>query len=420
VKGDNVASESNTNFESSRRVRINYCSISELLTLPGIGHKRAQNIVAHRKSNGPFLTVEDLESVSSLTPAVVDSILSRLEWSFNGYYIPEPESILGDARSICGVEKQTIDLIVTSPPYWKKRDYGHPNQLGQEETPSEYVEALVSTVNSWIPFLRPHASVFLNVGDTYRDSALVGIPDLLAIALRDSGWLIVNRIVWAKDNGTPEPLDYRLASRHEVIFQLARGRGYFSDVNSLARYLGKSANPGDVWQIPTSRSSSSHLAPYPDELVGRIVEFACPQHVCTQCGRAYALQYEATTEVDMTRPQARRALELFQMAGLTEEHAKAIRAVGISDSGKAKRIQSGSENNARRVKELALEAKSALGGYFREFTFASRMQAGWRICGCHAATMPGMVLDPFMGSGTTLRVAHQLGRLAVGVDLVLP
>ena len=69
---------------------------------------------------------------------------------------------------------------------------------------------------------------------------------------------------------------------------------------------------------------------------------------------------------------------------------------------------------------LAQEAKHALGGYFREFTFAPKVQAGWEACGCDAPSQPGTVLDPFMGSGTTLMVAQGLGRNAVGVDLSPP
>jgi competence ComEA-like helix-hairpin-helix protein len=408
------------NKEALNSIRLNYCSSKDLIQLKGIGRKRAENIIQYRRKHGPFLTIEDLEHVPGLTPRVVETIIDQLDWSFNGHYVDPPKVLKADARHLHSISPGSVDLIVTSPPYWQKRDYQHPQQIGQEETPEEYIDVLVATIDSWIPLLRSHASVFINIGDTYRDGELVGIPDLLSITLRKHEWLIVNKIIWAKSNGVPEPLPYRLASRHEVIFQIVRNRNYFSDVNSLAQYLNQSSNPGDVWRIPQARNTSNHLAPFPEELVRRIIEFACPEHVCSECGKPYMRNLHPTTDLDRTRPQARRAMELFEQAGLTNAHLEAIRAVGISDAGKGQRIQTGTDGNAERTQELAQEAKEVLGGYFREFTFAPKRRADWTICPCRAPTLPGTVLDPCMGSGTSVRVAYQLGRNAIGADLVPP
>ena len=95
----------------------------------------------------------------------------------------EPERYEGDARDLSFLPAQSVDLIVTSPPYWRRRDYGHDDQLGQEPTPEEYVEALVEAMDGWARVLKPHGSVFLNLGDTYRDGFLVGCPG----AVRGSG-----------------------------------------------------------------------------------------------------------------------------------------------------------------------------------------------------------------------------------------
>src|SRR5262249_32421352 len=104
---------------------------------------------------------------------------------------------------------------------------------------------------------------------------------------------------------------------------------------------------------------------------------------------------------------------------LTPEHIAAIQATGISDAEKARRVQNSTDKNAESVRRLALEAKTILGGYFREFTFAKRRSCGWTDCGCGVPFMPGVVLDPFMGTGTTLDVAKAMGRSAIGVDLDL-
>lgn len=402
------------------RVRLNYCSLSDLMALEGVGSKRARAIIQHREDFGPFLSVEDLESVVGMNVHLVEQLTASFDWSFNGYFLDEPKFICADARTISQIIDTKVDLIVTSPPYWKKRDYGHRAQLGQEATPEEYVLSLCDTIDSWIPLLHRHASVFINMGDTYRDHALVGIPAMVEVELRRRGWHIVNRIIWAKQNGVPEPLPYRLASRHETVFQLARSVEFFSDIYALAEYMGRSANPGDVWHIPNTRNKSDHLAPFPDELVKRIIHFACPEHVCNECTRPLRRNIEPTFQLDITRPQARRAIELFQQAGLSSAHLEAIRAVGISDAGKARRFQTGTNGNAAQTKRLAAEAKQVLGGYFREFTFSKKSQVGWQKCGCPLNTAPGTVLDPFMGSGTTIRIAHQLGRIGIGTDLVLP
>lgn len=308
-----------------------------------------------------------------------------------------------------GIAPQSTDVVITSPPYWKKRDYNHPLQLGQEETVDAYIGALVETINSWIPFLRPHATVFINIGDTYQNHALVGIPERLTISLQQQNWLIVNKIVWAKNNGMPEPLPYRLAGEHETVLQSARNRSYFSDVDALAQHLGQSANPGDVWQIQHSRNTSPHLAPFPEELVKRIVSFACPEHVCDKCGAPFRRNLEPTAELDATRPQARRALELFREAGLSEDRLRAMRAVGISDAGKPRRVQT-AQTGMQDGTGTRRRSQAGLGRiFFSEFTFAKKKQCGWSICSCRTSTSPGTVLDPFMGSRTTLEVALSTG-----------
>ena len=76
-----------------------------------------------------------------------------------------PRFTAGDARDLAHLAASSVDVIVTSPPYWKRRDYGHESQFGQEDTPEDYVAALLTILAGWTRVLKPHSSIFLNLGD---------------------------------------------------------------------------------------------------------------------------------------------------------------------------------------------------------------------------------------------------------------
>ena len=325
--------------------------------------------------------------------------------------------VKADARSLPLVDS-SVDLIVTSPPYWRKRDYGLAGQIVQESTPDEYVEALVNALREWRRALRPTGSVMLNIGDTFFNRRLASIPGLVEAAANRDGWIVRNRIIWAKNGGMPDPAKNRLTSRHEYILHLAVTLDYYYDLFGYANRFGNGANPGDVWHVSPGRKIEGHLAPYPDELVERAIYLACPLAVCSRCGTPRRRILRRTASLDGNRPQARRAMEIAKAGRLTADHIAAIQATGVSDAGKALRIQNGTGRNSARVKALADEAKQVLGGYFREFTFAKRRTVGWSTCECNAPFCPGVVLDPFIGTGTTLRVALTLGRSAIGADII--
>lgn len=322
----------------------------------------------------------------------------------------------GDARRT-GLPTDSVDLIVTSPPYWNKRDYGHPNQIGLEPTPDAYVASIMECLSEWKRVLRPHGSVFLNVGDTYFNKSLLGIPGQIEWQAAKGDWLIRNRIIWAKESGMPDPVKNRLANRHEYVIHLTYKPNYYYDLAGYSEQFGNGANPGDVWTINPERNMGAHLAPYPRDLVRRAIALAAPKQVCSLCGVPRKRVIERTAELDASRPQARRAMELAEQHQLTPEHIRAIQAFGVSDVGKATKFQNGTGRNTAEVQRLAAEAKEALGGYFREFTFAKKRTVGWTDCG-HKSPARGVVFDPFAGTGTTLKTATDEGRDAIGVDLV--
>lgn len=241
---------------------------------------------------------------------------------------------------------------------------------------------------------------FLNIGDTFHNRSLAGIPGRVEAAAGDAGWIIRNRIIWTKAGGMPEPARNRLANRHEYIIHMTATGGYYYDLFGYSAVMGNGANPGDVWHFNPERNMGEHLAPFPQEIVRRAILLACPEAVCNRCGTPRQRIVQRTTKLDMSRPQARRAMELADQAGLTEAHILAIQATGVSDAGKALRTQNGTGRNSAEVKKLAAEAKKALGGYFREFTFAKRQATGWTTCRHRSGFAPGVVLDPFMGTGS--------------------
>lgn len=229
---------------------------------------------------------------------------------------PRTHIVVGDARST-GLEDNSVDLVVTSPPYWQKRDYGHPDQIGQEATPDAFVSSMMDCLLEWKRVLRPTGSIFLNVGDTYFKRSLVGIPGRIEAAAVDSGWAIRNRIIWAKTGGMPEPAKNRLAVRHEYIIHLTSRPNYYYDLTGYQDHLGVTANPGDVWAIEPERDMSAHLAPFPQEIVRRAIALACPAQVCAVCGLPRRRVEERTDQLDESRPQAKRAMELARLHGLT-------------------------------------------------------------------------------------------------------
>jgi len=126
---------------------------------------------------------------------------------------------------------------------------------------------------------------------------------------------------------------------------------------------------------------------------------------------------DTITESEEVYDSESAAEEAIEHVQLEKKHLNAIQKVGISDAGKAKEFQDGAGRNAEDVQELADNAKKVLGGYFREFTFPKPTTKGWTDCDCKVDKLPGLVMDPFAGSGTTLEAADELGYRAVGVDL---
>lgn len=411
----------------------------------------------------------------------------------------------GDARSL-PLPDGSVDLIVTSPPYFGQRDYRDGDaslagQIGSEATPQEYIAALLECTREWVRVLKPGGSLFVNLGDKYSgftgpnwgngrnpgggerrpasvpaggivsapaaygipNKSLMGLPWRYAIGCVDQLGLILRaEVIWAKPNGLPESVTDRVRRSHEQLFHFTRQPRYFSAVDEIREAhtmrpqrrpgghkqrqqlgvlpaqthstsqrdepgvdghpLGKL--PGSVWDIALqplsvpSHLDTEHYAAYPMDIPRRVILGWSPSGICTGCGEGRR-PVATAAGLDMGRPQARRAHQLAERGGLTEDHLAALLSVGISDTGRGAATQDGTGRNTPEVYALAARARAVLGGYAREYLLR-RPTGITYACACpdtSAPTGPAVVLDPFAGTGTTLLVADALGRTGIGVDL---
>jgi len=156
--------------------------------------------------------------------------------------LPRNRVLVGDALAqLQRLPPASIDCIVTSPPYFALRDYGVPGQLGAERTINDWVAQLRLVMREAARVLSPTGSLWLNLGDTFSrggqwgapaKSLLLG-PERLLLALADDGWLIRNKIVWAKRNPMPTSVRDRLALTWEPIYLLVRSKHYSFDLDAV-------------------------------------------------------------------------------------------------------------------------------------------------------------------------------------------
>ena len=205
---------------------------------------------------------------------------------------------------------ESIDCVVTSPPYWGLRDYGKGEQLGLEETPEEFVANLVKVFSEVKRVLKKEGSVWLNLGDTYYNKSLAGIPFRVAFALQSDGLYLRQDIIWHKPNPMPESVQDRCTKSHEYIFLLTKSPKYFYDIDAIREIsegLGKTnirfggnkygdsddkhhqtksgnkyidsgfRNKRSVWKITTKPYKEAHFATFPMELPITCIKAGCPE-----------------------------------------------------------------------------------------------------------------------------------------------
>jgi DNA modification methylase len=375
--------------------------------------------------------------------------------------LPRNEILTQNALERWAIPDDHVDCVITSPPYWGLRDYNHDGQIGMEQTPEAYVENLVKVFRQVRRILKPSGTLWLNLGDTYwggkgqsaaawttengdhyhkeavswagkgetrpqdrrhaviKPKDLVGIPWMVAFALRADGWYLRQDIIWAKPNPLPESVGDRCTKSHEHIFLLTKSRDYYYDGEAIkepANYDGRRqitmngsdkykdftgtegktqsmAQPGhqrwkqneageyvrnrrSVWTVPTRGYPGAHFAVFPEELIVPCVKAGTSEKGnCPSCGNPW----ERVTE------------PLFKV-----EH-----------DGKTE-TDYPENSNANRVALLRQAAREQGMEYN-----PARITVGWQpTCACkidHELLRP-IVFDPFGGAGTTAVVAKAHGR----------
>lgn len=285
------------------------------------------------------------------------------------------------------IPDRSVNCCVTSPPYYGLRDYGNKRQIGLEKTPEEYIQKLVNVFHEVRRVLKDDGTLWVNIGDSYAGSMkgaaaypdnamnykqgtnrgtlgkatlvkqctgckskdLIGIPWMLAFALRAEGWYLRQDIIWSKPNPMPESVTDRCTKSHEYIFLLSKSRKYYFDSKSI--------------QQEASQGVKSRI--------GKIKNVGYKA-------------FSAAAELDESNPMFRKST--------TREYQYADKA------------------NKRSVRSVPTAAyKDAHFAVFPEKLIVDCIRAG--------CPEQGIVLDPFMGSGTTAVVARKLNRNFIGFEL---
>jgi DNA modification methylase len=171
-----------------------------------------------------------------------------------------PKVILGDIKKVAKtLPENFIDCIITSPPYWMQRDYAHSDQIGREKTPEEYVND-IATIFELLRFkLKKTGTIFLNVGYKYLNGEFLLIPEMIALEMKNRGFMLKNKVIWHKPNAMPTPARDRFNDVYEPVLYFIRSEGKDVHYFNLEQVSQKAK---------TFNEYENLLKLLPDELIG--------------------------------------------------------------------------------------------------------------------------------------------------------
>jgi len=314
-----------------------------------------------------------------------------------------PLFVQGDSLDVLKkMSDNSIDCCITSPPYWQKRQYEN-GGIGLEASPTDYIESIYAIIKEIRRVLKPSGSFWLNIGDTYRNKSLVGIPWRIALRMIDDGWILRNNVIWNKHKGGLSPNADRFGSVFEDFFFFVKSDKYYFDADSI-------------------RSKPRQA----------IVKNGAVVSATGVSGIRYKRQIEMSTSLsDNEKEEASKQLDVV-LGRIKSGEISDFRMVIRNEQ---RTTHSDSTKLSGRAKELKEK-----GFYFLFYNPKGTMPNDvWDIIPedsqhrkTHYAPYPeelcvipikttcpkdGVVLDPFSGTGTTMKVAYELGRKSVGIDL---
>jgi site-specific DNA-methyltransferase (adenine-specific) len=311
--------------------------------------------------------------------------------------LPRNTIITGDARRVlAGLLPESVDTCVTSPPYVAAlRNYGRPGQLGQEPTVTEYVESLRAILRQVHRLLKPSGSLWLNLGDAHsrhpRQGApakgLLLAPQRVALALAEDGFIVRSIVIWKKSNPMPQSARDRLSPCHETIIFATKEPRYFFHLDAIRAPFRSIQRIGQASPASLGRLYQGH-----NDGLGKL---RAAGQVGNPKGKNPGDVWTMATAVDRLGHQAtfpERLIERPILAACPERICVQCDRAWTRPTRIVRRRTSEGVLQVRRVGEL-------------------------RRCDCFAPSRPGVVLDPFFGTGTVGLVAARHRRDWLGVEL---
>jgi len=351
----------------------------------------------------------------------------------------DPLVLVGDViEKLRLIPDKSISVVVTSPPYWNLRDYETDGQIGREKNPKDYIEKIVNVGDEILRVLKDNGAYFLNIGDTYVDKNLQMIPQRVAIEMQNRGWLLRNQIIWHKPDHMPSPVKSRFTNTYEPIYFFTKNdwekRVHF-DIDSVRvphkteniqgpkrqNYNGKFlGNEKNIGASPGARMSISE----PKYTLKRKVEL--PQNLIADYLKKWRIKS------DLTVKQIDKLLSYTHTAGHWFRKDAGGSLPLPEDWEKLKEILKFDNKYDKEMTETELVLQVVRNhpngknpGDLWEINTAKNTFAHFAVFPEEIPRMAiksccppnGIVLDPFAGSGTTGRIAKELNRKSILIEI---